>query len=34
VTGDVKRGCFLYFFLALGVVALAVLALYFHSVRR
>ena len=28
---DVKRGCFLYFFAALGLVALSVLAFYFVS---
>ncbi len=31
---SVKRGCFLYFFLALGLVALGVIALYFFKTRK
>jgi cobalamin biosynthesis Mg chelatase CobN len=31
IKGDVKKGCFLYFFLALAALAAAVIALYFHS---
>ena len=31
---DVKKGCFLYFFLALAALAAAVVALYLHSQRK
>ena len=31
---DVRRGCFLYFYLAFAVVGLGVLALYLYSTRR
>ena len=31
VKSDVKKGCFLYFFLALAALAAAVIALYLHS---
>ena len=34
VKSNVKRGCFLYFFLAFAVVGLAVLALYYHTFRK
>ncbi len=31
IKSDVKKGCFLYFFLAMIVLIVAVVALYFHS---
>lgn len=31
IQSDVKRGCFIYFFLAMAFVAAGVIALYFHS---
>jgi hypothetical protein len=34
VKEDVKKGCFLYFFLAFAVVGVGVLALYLYSTRR
>ena len=34
VKSNVKRGCFLYFFLAFVLVGLAVLALYYHTFRK
>ncbi|MBI3886651.1 MAG: hypothetical protein HY302_13115 [Opitutae bacterium] len=34
IKGDVKKGCFLYFFLALAALAAAVVALYLHSQRK
>lgn len=34
VKEDVKKGCFLYFFLAFAVVGIGVLALYLYSTRR
>lgn len=34
VKEDVKKGCFLYFFLAFAVVGLGLIALYFYSTRK
>jgi hypothetical protein len=34
VQSEVKRGCFIYFFLALVLVGLGVLALYLYSVHK